>query len=551
VCLPVATACTSQHLVCVPDDTSTVLLRKLERRDFSLACAAAIAGVAVWLPSASVRAQHFSYPKRTALFGFAALILASQMLRSRRFQSRSSFPECLAALLVLIWIVSPVEPSTIERLATWSASVASCAILVQTMRQYRRDESSGHLVIGTCLVASVLLVTCALEASGAIPPISELGRRPGGVFGNRNTAARVACLLLPIAWMGMGAPAIGRRRLIAVLSVSVAGCVIVLSRARAAWICTAVIVAVVAGLSVLHERSTRSRFGVFLVALSAGGLLALFAPYRSPWTLREYASSAETLLEWRSGSGNGRTVQFLTTMRAAKQAAFLGTGVGTWPREYLSVASPGDPTVHEEALYRVDVAPHAELVAILGELGVPGLGTALLLLMLVQHSAWHRLRREDHLDRSEAIACSATSAGVAFFSALEPILASPPTLVAVAIALGLTLPRAAEAPHQSIGGFRYSVRQLALLCVALVLSLGLACAATGTAGIVVLSTATRLSHYELAAKLAPLSLEAQHSLAFIWVAAGRCDFARKSIAAATALAPSSAPVRRLAERCGN
>ena len=547
---PVVPLCISDHVVSVGDDGSPVVLRRLERRDFRLACAAAIVGVSVWLPAASVRAQSFSYPKRTALFGVGALLVVSQLVRARRYQSRSNVYEWLAALLVLVWVGSPVEPGTIERLATWSASVAMGALLIQTLRQYRRAERSSAFVLGVCAVACVLLVTCALEASELIAPISELGRRPGGVFGNRNTAARVACLLLPIAWLAITGPDNRTRRLIAVLSVCVAGYVIVLSRARAAWLGTAVIVGVIVVLSSLHARPSRSRLGVFLLAFAGGGLLALFPPYRSPWTLREYASSAATLFEWRAGSGRGRTVQFVTTVRVAKDAAFLGTGVGAWPRKYLAAASPGDPTVHDDALYRVDGAPHAELVALLGELGVPGVGVAVLLLLLVQRSAWRRLRSDDRLDRCEAIACAATGAGVACISALDPILASPPTVVAVTIALGVTLPRATEPPHQAISGLRYGVRTLALLCIAVVLSLGLAAAASGTAGLVVLSNARKLSHYELAATIAPLSLEARHSLAFIWVAAGRCDLARESISAATALAPYSTPVRRIAERCG-
>jgi O-antigen ligase len=524
--------------------------QQLARRDLRLLIGAVVAGVVVWLPGAPVRAQSFSYPKRITIFFFAIGLVLSQAHRGRELQTSSKSIEWTAAFLLLVWVVSPVDLMSIERLAIWSASVASCALLFDTARRSRHAEgTSTNFVFWCCLVVSLLLATCVLEATGAIPQISESGRRPGGVFGNRNTAARFACLALPLAWLAVARVGARSLRIAGAVCVSLAGFVIVVSRARSAWLGACVVLSVLVVLSIVYARCVLPRVAVFGATFLAGGVFALVVPNRLSWTLHEYSASAATILEWRSGSGLGRTVQLRTTLRSLENGGVLGAGVGSWPREYLKVASEDDPTVQRDQLRPIDVAPHAEMVAVIGELGAAGVAIVLLLLALVQREGWRRLRSTERTDRCEGMAFCATGAAVGLFGLLEPIVWSPTTLVIISLSLGVTSTISSLSQRESMVGIRYGLRQAAHLWLGALLAFGLWCSASGLAGTVVLRDARQLSDLRRAVRVAPLSLEAQHALAFVLISARRCDLARHALVAATALAPYSVPVQQLAVEC--
>lgn len=128
-----------------------------------------------------------------------------------------------------------------------------------------------------CLTILLIFASCVivlLEAYAAIPFLSSPGRRPGGTLGNRNLAARIACLALPLIWNRL----IGTKHHAMQVGLFVVGsCVIatiVISRSRASYLTALILVIGLPMFTAMTRRVTwkplaKSTYLIWLAGSSA------------------------------------------------------------------------------------------------------------------------------------------------------------------------------------------------------------------------------------------------------------------------------------------
>src|SRR5690606_19397466 len=254
---------------------------------------------------------------------------------------------------------------------------AGWSIFLFTRSAYTRSENGG-VYLATCWVLVCIALVVLLEAFGVLPFFSEPGRRPGGTLGNRNLVARILCLSLPLFWRQLllvEKPVM--RRILAVSVMLLVGA-IVLSRSRGAWL-------VSAGLAIslptatwlfFNGRSTggtRDAVRLWTAAIVIGVAAAVFVPNRLGWGFADFASSAERLLDLEDGTGRGRLIQSVTTLRMIEEEPLLGVGPGNWGILYPAFARSGDPSLTPESIYPAPHQPRGDLLSLTAEFGLPGL----------------------------------------------------------------------------------------------------------------------------------------------------------------------------------
>lgn len=442
--------------------------------------------------------------KRHALPAFAALALVAAGPQAERFEAIHA-PRVvlmLALAAALFWRgrarLRDVEWLALASLGAMAVSAAfatspayaltplalagvSCAVLLCT----RADERELWL---EWLAGAVLLVAAlGLAEVLGLGPASLPGRAPSATMGQRNALAHFLLLGAPVVWAALP------RRVLVLAGTFVIAAVIVATRSRAAWLTA---LPVLACFAAFHGRAALRP----AVAAAAGIAAAALAPVALRWkSAHPYLDSLRRLVDFETGSGAGRLVEWKASLALFAEHPLLGVGPGNWFVEY-GVAHGGGRFAH------------SDLVGFLVERGALG---AVLLAAL----AFAVVRRG--VDRKLVVPVFVAALGVgAFDSVLQ--LPAPLLLVSCVAFVGA----APEGPPRP-------ARPMAVVFAVVALA-----ALSATASLIISSArSTPLDRLELAARLNPLDGELRATLAEAWTSAGDCERARPHVHALTRLLP--------------
>lgn len=507
-----------------------------------------------WLPGAPFRPDQFTLPKDVVL-GFLGLLCAVQLI----LKDPAPWDRLVDAPLVLAlsWgaLLASVVATNTDVAWRAIAGLSAATLLFWFARHIGAAAVGETLYLGICFILGIVAAVVLLEAFGGIEFISEPGRRPGATLGNRNLVARVMCLSLPLLWRQMVVSDQRRIRLLLAGVATMMIAVIVLSRSRGAWIIAAGLVIGLPTASRLlrnslstHRWSAATR--LWVIATLLGGLLAAFLPNRLGWGLVDLASSGSRVLDYRTGTGQGRVIQAQTTWRMIRGAPLTGVGPGNWPIVYPSYARPGDPSHSPEAIYPAPRIPRGDMLSFTSEFGIPGLVLVLVSVMAVLVRALLMLRSGNHFVRSSGLMVISIGTAAMLLGFVDPVLRLSPSLALVAVLVGLGLADSAgAAPSRSIG----KGRQVALTSVVAMFGVGsiwfASSAGRDVAAFRIIRTMENLEDLSRAVSIAPQNVEAKYMLAFVLVAAKRCDLAEAHLVRATHLQPFSGAVARLRGQC--
>jgi O-antigen ligase len=153
------------------------------------------------------------------------------------------------------------------------------------------------------------------------------------------------------------------------------GAALVLSRTRAAWVALAVcavLLIIPTWIAVRQTEGTRvvRRLGMLGLATAVGVLAALVLPNHLNWKSDSpYIDSVKGVVDYSSGSGKGRLIQYENTLRMAAAHPVLGVGPGNWPVYYPKFASKRDPSLSRETGRTSNPWPSSDWVAMVAERG--------------------------------------------------------------------------------------------------------------------------------------------------------------------------------------
>lgn len=202
-------------------------------------------------------------------------------------------------------------------------------------------------------------------------------------MGNRNNAAHLLVLGIPLLWyaLSIDLPVWARRTLLAAGGLSSAA--IVLSRSRAAWLAGFLVLGGIVAAQIWADRDelVRRWNRALLVVCSMGVVAALVLP--TAMTFRySYAYSAERIVDYKSGTGRGRVIQYRNTMQMVIDYPILGVGPRNWQAHYSDYSSLDDPSYNIFSLLApVDATPQSDWLAVLAERGI-------LAVMMLLVAAW-------------------------------------------------------------------------------------------------------------------------------------------------------------------
>ena len=436
------------------------------------------------------------------------LVLAAAVLWRRR--SALGRLEALAlAALAAMGVSAALSTSPAYALFPLFEAAAACALLLGTAW---RDDGERRLWLGWLAGAVVVCAALGFVEALGLGPASLHGRAPSGTHGQRNALAHVLLLGCPLVWSAaLESP---RRAAAWWAGAALVAAVIVLTRSRAAWV-----VAVPVALSFIALQRRRAVLGP-LVAAVLGGAVALVLPVALAWrSARPYSDTLSRLVDWSSGSGAGRLVEWRASLELFASSPLLGVGPGNWFVLY-GVRHGGSHYAHSDA------------VGLLVERGVVGLG---LLVALAVASLW--LWRGRDLALVAPVLLAACGLGL-----LDSVVQLPAPVSMLSAVLFCGVRSGAPSP---LVGERAVVRGPWFLFVALALPASLATASR------FLSSAERapFEQLELAAKLDPLDGELRFTLARGHASAGDCARAGPHLDALSRLLPAHPQLPALEAAC--
>jgi len=227
------------------------------------------------------------------------------------------------------------------------------------------DAGHQRAVLNALAVAVVLAAAVALlQAYGVETAFFAETRSPGGTLGNRNFVAHIAAFGLPLCLL---AALHARRLFLGAAGVAIVGAALVLTRSRAGWLAAAIALLLFA---VFAFREHARRLVALLVVMAAGVGAALLIPNALQWRSRNpYLESMTNVVDYESGSGRGRLVQYAQSLRMAARYPLLGVGPGNWAVEYPRHAARHDPSLDDSGM-TFNPWPSSDWVAFVAERGL-------------------------------------------------------------------------------------------------------------------------------------------------------------------------------------
>lgn len=522
----------------------------LTRAGLAILQAGLVVSSVAFVGGGATNAERFSHPKEVALH--VCGLLAAMLCLAGARRVRADVVDVLLAAFLALGILSAAVAATNPWYALRAISLTASGVAVFWTARSLAGEGLGRPLLAAAAVAVALTAAGALlEAYGAFD-LSMAGRAPGGTFGNRNRMGHFLALGLPT--LLLLAATVRRRTRLALLWPALAGvaAALVLSRSRAAWLAVAVAAllaagALLAGRKGLRGALPRGRAALLGLAVVAGCAAAVVLPNDLRWRSQSpYLETLQRLVDYESGSGRARVIQYAATLRMTGRHALLGVGPGQWTIEYPRYASQRDPSFTPFARVPTNRLPHGDWIGIAAERGWP----ALLLLaaalgVLVLRTVRTIPESEDGAGVLHGAALLATVTALGVIGTFDPALLTPAPTFLLFVVLGALAPPRKELVALPFTGTARAATIAVVLLLAprpIVYSFRQLWAGRYTDGSSI-STLTR------ATRLNPGDYYAHLLLAEAFIRKERCDLATPHLVSAFKLFPTALAPVRLMVRC--
>ena len=378
----------------------------------------------------------------TALVGLAVLLPGWRRIRFTTVD--------LLLLLALLWTWAATLLATNPWIAGRAAGIATSAFVVYLMgRRITGTPAARIAIAGMVAAVAVAALIGAAEAFGFDHPVFAAERVPGGTFGNRNFLAHFVAIGLPLVLVLTTA---SRRWWARAPGLVIAGLLIgliVLTRSRAAWLASATAggIMLLAAWRAGPWRASLAPTGraALVLAITVGIAAALLLPNQLEWKSDSpYTDTVSGLVDYRSGSGQGRLVQWRNSLEMIPGDPVFGVGPGNWFVHYPRVTEPGDPAFAGYDAVPTNPWPSSDWVAFLTEIGVAGTLWVLLAGAAIWLTSWRRTRSEDPAEAGRALMLLGLITAALVTGGFDAVLhlAAPAFLVASATGLLLPLTKA-------------------------------------------------------------------------------------------------------------
>jgi O-antigen ligase len=390
----------------------------------------------------------FLVPKFAALevaAGLAALTFAVR--RATAGGARWDRGVTLGALLVLgttaaSWFAASRTgagaPYAVAALARWGALfgiAAGASVAVET------EDGASQILEAITMAAGAVAALGLLQHVGLLPFPIPVFSLPGSTFGNRNLAAEVMAMSLPLGV----ALTLGARtrdaRVLACIAMALEVAFLAATRARGAWFGAGAGLVAVAWM--LRARASR---GVLAFAASALVVAAVVASLPGHWSPHDAGDAKryeglsaviEESVDLRSEALRTRVGLWRRTMKMTSDHAGFGVGPGNWPVVFPAYA---EPYAARDGVLSATLAPrqaHDDLLERAAETGLPGVLALLLLAAAVASAVKRRLRTDDARARATVVGGAGALIALVGISVASFPLEMPGTLVLAGLALGL------------------------------------------------------------------------------------------------------------------
>jgi hypothetical protein len=225
------------------------------------------------------------------------------------------------------------------------------------------------------------------------------GRGPGGTAGNRNFLAHflvIGAVPLVVTFfttehrLARAAWGVGLACVVAMIAVS---------RSRGAWLTSAIAlsgaaVALVANRDALSRGARRRLATVGITILLALPFGILIVGRGLNWSLADFHASLAHLVDYKTGTGHGRLVQYQATLAMLRDHP-VGVGAGQWAISYPLYAGPDDPYYPPNSPVPMDRLPSSDWLGFASQYGIVLLLVVIGCGMTLARRALHRGRLRD------------------------------------------------------------------------------------------------------------------------------------------------------------
>jgi O-antigen ligase len=411
-------------------------------------CGAIVLVLLVYSPALE---EPFLAPKLAVLEVSATLgVVALALSRVISGGPRLSRAWLLAATFVVLttlvsWLAARGRPEgvpyAVDALLRWGSlfGIACGAAVVAG------DEARSRVLVTVAFTSALVAAVGLLQHVGLLPralsiPVVSM---PGSTFGNRNLAAEVMAMALPLSIGALVVVEESGDRVLVGVAVAIEIVFLAVTRARGAWFGAACGMLTV-GWLLRHTLTRRARGWALPVAVAA--IVAAVVPGR--FTTHDMGDSkryapALTVIEGavdpESTALKTRLGFWRRTLEMVRGAPALGVGPGNWPVVFPRFAEPG---ATRDGVLTMTLAPrqaHDDLVERAGETGVIGLVALLFLGLVTARSLARTLRFGRREGRGVGAAAAGSLAALLGLTLASFPLEMPATLTLAGVALGFSV----------------------------------------------------------------------------------------------------------------
>ncbi len=379
-------------------------------------------------------------------------------------------------LFLVVSIVSASFAATDRWVALRTVGLTISGAAVFWSSRYLARQGQRRSLLDAVAIALVLVsVTVVIDAFGyglAFPHASS-----NGTLGNRNWAAQLLALGMPLLALQSLAGQTTKRRALGLCALMVSTVALVLTRSRTGWIAATLGTAFPLVLLAANSRLSRSsastaRCCVALGALLTGALLAVFLPTKLWWSSSNpYLESAKGIAAYDRGSGLFRLDQYHRSLAMAADHLALGVGPGNWIivyPAYLPKKSPPGVWYPQPA--------NSDWITLAAERGTPATILFFAFFVSLAVACWRsfiRLRRTRSCsERSlEPLFAIAILTALAVVGSLDAALQLPAPTCVFFLAVGALAPRQEVIASLCLSRGRRTLGILMILLVAATLGL--------------------------------------------------------------------------------
>jgi O-antigen ligase len=456
-------------------------------------------------------------------------------------------------LLFLAWSTVSAIFATNHWLAQRALGLSLSSALVFWAARMVSSEQLKRPLLGVAALATVLVALTSLaQAYGIESEYFTLARAPGGTLGNRNFIAHAVAIGLPVTvWWTITA-----KKPVATLAGSIGigllAATLVMSRSRAAWLAVAATLVVFLGLLLLSlryidRRMIGGRLARVALTTALGAILAIVLPNTLNWNSDSpYLDSARKMVDYSSGSGQGRIAQYQNTLKMSKANPIFGVAPGNWPVRYVKYAPANDKSLISTGM-TANPWPSSDWMAFISERGLIG---ALLLLGVFASLFLRSLRRwRDHPDGDTVlmqVMAAATITAAMVTSAFDAVLLLAAPAFLIWLVLGVSTGERRTERQLAVKG-KWWIAVGALLFLA---SVSVVRSTTQAIAMNAVGKGGQTAGWVRGALWDPGSYRINQRIADTYSNRGQCKRAAPFARRAASLFPYSAPAKRVLRRCG-